>query len=94
MLTSGMKIQSRDASARLWKLTSAINKKELWFSSPTLQPLAHSSPGTEFHFPLEFRSQIFSCANGVLDLFITVPPLSVCSFAAIIKDVRPGLAAV
>lgn len=52
-----------------------------------------SSPGTEFHFPPEFRSQIFSCANGVLDLFILAPPLRVCSFAEIIKDVRLGLGA-
>lgn len=66
-------------------------KKELWFCSPTLQPFP--SPGTEFHFPLEFRSQIFSCANGVLDLFIMAPPLRVCSFAEIIKDVRLGLGA-
>lgn len=61
--------------------------------SLTLQPLPRFSPGSEFHFPLEFRSQIFSCANGVLDLFIMAPALGACSSAEIIKDVRPGLAA-
>ena len=87
-----MKIQREETFVRLHKLYGAWNKKALRFGSPTLQPLTCSSPGTEFHFPLEFRSQIFSCANGVLDLFIMAPLLSVCSFAEIIKDVRLGLA--
>lgn len=92
MSASGVKIQRKDAFVRLNKLYSAWNKKALRFGSLTLLPFTCSSPGTEFHFPLEFISQIFSCANGVLDLLIMAPLLSVCSFAKIIKDVRLGLA--
>ena len=93
MPVSGVKIQRNDAFVRLQTQHSAWNKKALWFGSPTLQPLTCSSPGPEFHFPLEFRSPIFSCVNGVLDLFIMAPLLSVCSFVEIIKDVRLCLAA-
>ena len=69
------------------------SQKPLRSRPQMVKPLPRSSPGNEFHFPLEFRSQIFSCADGALDLFIMAPALGACSFAEIIKDVRSGLAA-